>query len=204
MNYMEIITSFAQGDPEWHKARIGSIGGSSISKAVAKGEGKVRKQLLYDMVGEILSGEKKDGYRNSYMEEGLKYEDEARSLYAFRYDVAVEQIAMFRDGPHKHASPDGCVGADGMIEIKTVIPSVYVEAKLTGKIPTQYRKQIMWGLKRAVRFWCDYIVYCPYVKDIDPLLVIRLQRDEKEIIELEVGADEFIAEMLSMVARMRQ
>jgi putative phage-type endonuclease len=201
---MEKITRFVQGDPAWCLARIGSIGGSSISKAVAKGEGKTRKSLLYDMVGEILSGEKKEVYRNSYMEEGLKYEDEARSLYAFQNSVEVEQIAMFRDGPHKHASPDGLVGADGMIEIKTVIPSVFVEAKLTGKIPTQYRKQILWGLRRSGRSWCDYSVYCPYVKDIDPLLIIRLWRDEKEIAELESGADEFIEEMLSMVERVRK
>ena len=200
---MEIITNCIQGDSTWLSLRIGSIGGSSISKAVARGEGKTRKQLLYDMVGEILSGEKKDGYRNNYMDEGLKYEDEARSLYAFRNDVEVEQIAMFKDGPHKHASPDGLIGADGMIEIKTVIPSVYVESKLTGKIPTQYRKQIMWGLKRSLRGWCDYTVYCPYVKEIDPLLVIRLERDEKEIADIEAGADEFISEMLSMVERMR-
>jgi putative phage-type endonuclease len=201
---MEIINNYNQGDPEWHKARIGSIGGSSIGKAVAKGEGKVRKQLLYDMVGEILSGEKKDGYRNSYMEEGLKYEDEARSLYAFQAGVEVAQIAMFRDGPHKHSSPDGVIGTDGMIEIKTVIPSVFVEAKLTGKITTQYRKQMLWGLRRSGRSWVDYAVYCPYVKDIDPLLIIRLERDEKEIAELENGADEFISEMLEMVERMRQ
>ena len=200
---MNIITDCIQGDPAWLALRIGSIGGSSISKAVAKGEGKMRKQLLYDMVGEILSGEKKDSFKTFHMEEGLKYEDEARSLYAFRDDVQVEQIAMFKDGPHKHASPDGCVGVAGMIEIKTVIPSVFVEGKLTGKIPTAYRKQIQWGLKRSGRSWCDYVVYCPYVKDIDPLLVIRLRRDEKEIAELEVGADEFIAEMLEMVERMR-
>lgn len=200
---MEVITNCIQGSPEWLQARIGSIGGSSIGKAVAKGEGKVRKQLLYDMVGEILSGEKKEGFRTVHMEEGLKYEDEARNLYAFQNSVEVEQIAMFRDGPHKHASPDGLVGADGLIEIKTVIPSVYVEAKLTGKIPTAYRKQMLWSLKRSGRFWCDYTVYCPYVQDIDPLLIIRVERNEKEIVELEAGADEFIAEMLSMVERMR-
>ena len=200
----EIITSFEQGSPEWNQARIGSLGGSSIGKAVAKGEGKVRKQLLHDMVGEILSGEKKDGFHSINMDAGVAYEDSARSLYAFRMDVEVEQIAMFRDGPHKHASPDGCVGAEGLIEIKTVIPSVFVESKLTGKIPTAHRKQMQWGLKRSGRGYCDYAVFCPYVKDIDPLLIIRLTRDEKEIAELESGADEFIDEMLEMVDRMRQ
>ena len=201
---MEIIDSFVQGSPEFFKARIGSIGGSSIGKAVAKGEGKTRKQLLYDMVGEILSGEKKDGFKSFHMEEGNKYEDEGRSLYALRNDVEVVQIAMFRDGPHKHASPDGLIGEHGIIEIKTVIPSVFVEAKLTRKIPTPYKKQMLWGLKRSGRLFCDYTVFCPYVKDIDPLLIIRVERNEKEIAELEYGADEFIAEMLEMVERMRQ
>lgn len=201
---MEIIKEFDQLSPEWSKARIGSIGGSSISKAVAKGEGKVRKQLLYDMVGEILSGEKKNNFKTVHMDEGLKYEDEARSLYAFRHDVEVEQIAMFRDGPHKHASPDGVLGDYGLIEIKTVIPSVYVEVKLNKKIATEHRKQMQWCLKRSDLVYCDYVVYCPYVKEIDPLLVIRVERDEKEIAELESGADVFISEMLSMVEAMRK
>jgi hypothetical protein len=201
---IETITSFNQGDPLWHKARIGSLGGSSIGKAVAKGEGKVRKQLLYDMVGEILAGEKKETFKTVYMEEGNKYEPEARALYSFKFDIEVEEIAMFRDGPHKHSSPDGVIGLDGLIEIKTVIPSVFVESKLTGKIPTNYRKQMLWGLRISGRKWCDYVVFCPYVKDIDPLLVMRLQRDEKEIKELDLGADDFISEMLSMVEAMRK
>lgn len=201
---MEIITSFIQGSPEWLQARIGSIGGSAISKAVAKGEGKLRKQLLYDMVGEIISGENKVGYKNHYMDEGLKYEPEARSLYELRFDCNVEQVAMIRNGPNKHTSPDGLIGVDGMLEIKTVIPSVFVEAKLTGKIPTGYRKQMQWGLAQAQRKYCDYAVYCPYLKDIDPLLVIRLKRDEKEIAELELGADEFIKEMIEIVDMVRR
>jgi putative phage-type endonuclease len=201
---IEIITSFNQLDYEWHKARIGSIGGSSIGKAVAKGEGKVRKQLLYDMVGEILSGEKKDTFKTFHMDEGNKYEPEARDLYAFRYDVEVEQIAMFRDGPHKHASPDGLIGEYGLLEIKTVIPSVFVEHKLTKSIPTAHKKQMQWALRCSGRRWCDYAVYCPYIKDIDNLLVIRVKQNPKDIVELDLGADEFIAEMLSMVEAMRK
>jgi hypothetical protein len=201
---IETITSFDQLSDDWMQARIGSIGGSSISKAVAKGEGKVRKQLLYDMVGEILSGQKKDTFKTFHMEEGTKHEPDARSLYSFRYDVEVEQIAMFKDGQHKHSSPDGVVGKEGLIEIKTVIPSVFVEAKLTRKIPTEHRKQMQWGMRCSCRFWCDYVVYCPYVKDIDPMLVIRVEQDPKEITELDLGADAFIYEMLSMVEAMRK
>jgi len=155
------------------------------------------------MVGEILSGKRKESYHDKNMDAGIEYESEARNLYAFRYDVEVQEIFMFRDHPHKHAMPDGVVSDDGMIEIKTVTPSVFVEAKLTKKIPTGYRKQMQWGMARSGRQWCDYVVYCPYVIDIDPLSVIRVYRDEKEIAELESGADEFIEDMLKMVERMR-
>jgi hypothetical protein len=151
-----------------------------------------------------LSGEKKQTYQDYHMAEGIKYEPEARNLYAFRTDSEVEEIAMFRDGPHKHASPDGVIGIEGMIEIKTVIPSVFVESKLTGNIPTNYRKQMQWGLHISGRKWCDYVIFCPYVKDVDPLLITRLTRNEKEIEELNSGADNFISEMLSMVEAMRK
>ena len=46
---------------------------------------------------------------------------------------------------HKHYSPDGLTGDDGMIEIKTVIPSRFVEIKATGKIETAYRKQMQYN-----------------------------------------------------------
>ena len=58
---METI-NVEQGSDGWFAARIGSIGGSSIQSAVAKGEGKTRKSLMYRLIGEILSGVKYEGY----------------------------------------------------------------------------------------------------------------------------------------------
>jgi len=196
---MEIFDTFDQMSPEWMALRVGSIGGSSIFKAVAKGEGKVREQLMWDLVGELMSGKKKEGYASFEMQEGMKYEPIARSFYEFNRDVEVRQIALIKDGPHKHVSPDGLVGADGAIEIKTAIPSVFAKTKVTGKIATDRRKQMQWTLRRSGRSWIDYVMYCPYLLDeIFPMFVIRLERDEKEIATLEVGADEFIGEMLEI------
>jgi len=195
---MEIIKDIPQGSDEWMKMRIGSIGGSSISPAVAKGEGKMRKSLLYTMVGEMLSGQKKETFKSKEMENGLTFEDDGRTLYSFMTDTEVEQIAMFRDGPNKHASPDGVVGDDGLIEIKTVIPSTFVEYKNTGVIPTDYRRQIQWTLHISGRKWCDYVVHCPAIKEIAAVVITRVWRDEKEIYILNDGADMFIEEMLEM------
>ena len=196
---MEVIRDIEQGSEEWSRLRIASIGGSSISKAVAGGQGKMRTQLLYDFVGELLSGEKKNGYTNQFMEEGIKHEDSARKLYEFETGHTVEQVALIlHDNPYFCVSPDGLINDDGMIEIKTVIPSVFVERKLTWCIPTDYRRQIQWSLFVAERQWCDFVNYCPYLKDTYPLITQRVLRDEKEISELQKGADLFISEMLKM------
>jgi len=196
---MEIYTDIDQQSEEWFKLRIGSIGGSSISKAVAGGQGKMRTQLLYDLVGELLSGEKKSGFSNHEMQEGIKYEPEARVLYELTTGHTVNQVALVKMSEHKHDSPDGLVDPGGMVEIKVLIPSRFVEVKATGKIETAYRKQMQWGMGICRRGWCDYVCYCPYVANkVDPLHVIRVNRDDKEIKELDDGANAFIEEMQNL------
>ena len=103
---------------------------------------------------------------------------------------------------HKHYSPDGLVGDDGMIEIKSVIPAVQVETILSGKVPAAYRKQIQWGLHICQRKWCDFVSYSPLIAD-QPLFILRVERDEKLIKELDEGADKFIVEMLALVEKIK-
>lgn len=193
-----IIHNCVQGSDEWNRLRIGSIGGSSISKVMSKGEGKTRKSLMLNMVGEMLSGQKPDSFVSGPMRDGLLYEDEARNLYSFITGNEVEEIGCITEGPHKHTSPDGLIGEDGMVEIKTVIPSTFVEYKLSMKTPTDYRRQMLWGLHIAQRKWCDYVVYSPTIKNTMSLIVQRQERDEIEIAAMDKEADEFIADMLEI------
>ena len=80
---MEILDC-AQNSEEWYQARLGSIGGSSIPKILAKkrgnSESKMRQDLRYQMAAEILTGTREESYSNKYMERGHKYEPEARAL----------------------------------------------------------------------------------------------------------------------------
>ncbi len=204
---IEVIDCFQQGSEAWNIARVGSIGGSSISAVAAKGRGgesKGRKQLLYDMAGEILSGVKKSGYANKAMEDGVTLEPKARTHYCLQNLCEVRQVALIRDAPHKHCSPDGLVGEDGMIEIKCVIPSTFVAYCDGMSMPTDYRRQVQWGLKRSGRTWCDYLVYCELFEGKlrgDNMLTTRIGRDEKEIIALEDEADIFIEDLLSLVKK---
>ena len=198
---MEIINIDQRSD-EWFKLRLGSIGGSSIAEVTAGGTGKTRKTLLYRMAGEILSGQKYNGYQNADMLRGVEQEAEARSLYELVTGTTVQQVGICKESEHTHCSPDGLVGDDGMIEIKCTIPSVHVETIVENVVPAAYRKQIAWSLGITGRAWCDFVSYSPTVSD-KPIFIIRLERNEKLISELRIAADTFIAEMLEIVKKIR-
>ena len=198
---MEIINC-VQGEPEWFKARIGSIGGSSIASVVAAGQGKMRKSLLYTLAGEILSGVKYEGYRNADMDRGVEQEADARNVYAMEREVEVVQVGLVKQNEFRHFSPDGLIGTDGMVEIKCVIPKVQVETIDTGKVDGGYIKQIQWGLFICKRYWADFISWSPLVVDC-PIWIKRVERDEKLIKELIGGAEKFIDELKSLVLKIK-
>jgi len=191
-----------QGTDEWFEARIGSIGGSSIAAVVAKGQGKMRKNLLYRLAGEILSGEKYESYSNAHMERGIEQEAEARDMYEFITGNEVKQVGLVKESGHKHFSPDGLVADDGVLEIKCVIPSVHVETIISDKVPAAYRKQCQWGMFVCESDWCDFVSYSPSVID-RPIWIKRVYRDEKLIEELNGGADKFIEELSAIVDKIK-
>ena len=199
---MEIINC-VQGEPEWFKARIGSIGGSSIASVVAAGQGKMRKSLLYTLAGEILSGVKYEGYRNADMDRGVEQEADARNVYAMEREVEVVQVGLVKQNEFRHFSPDGLIGTDGMVEIKCVIPKVQVETIDTGKVDGGYIKQIQWGLFICKRYWADFISWSPLVVDC-PIWIKRVERDEKVITDLNDGAGRFIDELKSLVLKIKR
>lgn len=197
---MEILDC-EQGSEAWFAARLGSIGGSSISSVVAKGQGKMRKNLLYRLAGEILSGQSYEGYKNFHMERGNEQEGEARDMYELVSENNIEQIGLIRKSPHKHFSPDALCGHN-IIEIKCVIPSVHVETIISDKVPAAYRKQCQWGMFICKSEWCDFISYSPLIID-NPIWIKRVKRDEKLIKELDEGADKFIEELLEVVKKIK-
>jgi len=199
---MEIIEC-EQGSETWKNYRIGSIGGSSIASVVAGGQGKMRKSLLYRLAGEILSGVKYEGYRNADMERGIEQEADARNVYAMEKEIEVEQVGLVKENEFKHYSPDGDPGDDGMIEIKSVIPSVHVETIDMERIDGGYIKQINWGMGIWKKSWCDFISWSPLVTDY-PIWIRRVERDEKLIKELNDGADKFIDELKSLVLKIKR
>ena len=99
-----MIEQLEQNSPEWMEERLGSIGGSGITKAAAKGASK--STYFYKKAAEILSGVHEESFKSTYMDRGHKYEPEARDCYSMVYQVEPRLIGLARHDKNKHYSPD--------------------------------------------------------------------------------------------------
>ena len=188
---------------EWFQARLGSVGGSSISSVMAKGKGKMRKNLLYRLAGEILSGQPYDGYSNHHMTRGTEDEQASLDGYQFITDRNVYNPGIVKQSPNKHYSPDGFCDPNGIIECKSAIPSIHIERIYTEKIEGNYIKQMQWGLFICEREWADFVSYSPFVID-NPLWIKRLKRDEKLIKEMNEECDRFLFDMAMIIKKLKE
>lgn len=191
---MQVI-EVEQGTPEWFTARCAIPTASCASKLLAKGEGKTRLAYMYQLIGEAITGEAVQVWEgNAHTERGHTMEPVARELYERRNKVKVEQCGFIRshdDIGGAGYSPDGLVGDDGAIEIKSRLPHIQAELLDTGKIPRPSFLQMQFGLWVCGRAWCDYVSYWPGM----PLFVQRVEADEKAQTEIREAVIAFHAEM---------
>lgn len=196
------ISLCEQGSPEWQGLRLGIPTASAFSAIMAKGRGgadsRTRQSYLYKLAGELITGQPMEGFTNAHMERGKALEDEARTTYAFLTDVYCERIGFVRNG-RKGASPDALVGADGLVEIKTKLPHLLIEALLRGEFPPEHKAQCQGQLWITGRAWVDLVIYWPGL----PMIITRAWRDEGFIDELAHAVDAFNSELDVIIDRIR-
>lgn len=189
-----------QGTDEWRQARIGSLGASRIADILAKtknGFSASRSNLLAELVSERLTGIAAQSYTNSFMEWGLEQETYARGLYEITKDTLVDQVGLIVHPTiiGTHASPDGLVGEDGLIEIKSPMTATHIATLLAGAAPSKYIPQMQWQMACTGRKWCDFCSYDPRLSDKLKLFVVRVERDDEKIAEMETEVRKFLAEI---------
>lgn len=99
----------------------------------------------------------------------------ARNLYVEHYEAVTEIGFMTRREGLAFGgySPDGLVGDDGLIGIKTEKPHLHMATLLTGEVPTQHMAQLQMGLWVSGRDWIDYVQFSGGM----PLFVERVYPD---------------------------
>lgn len=197
------IHSCEQGSEEWFLCRLGLPTASMFATVMAKGKdggtSVTRKDYLYKLAGEILTGDPMDNYSNGHMERGHEMEGAAREMYAFVNDAEPELVG-FISNHGAGASPDSLIDANGLLEIKTKLPNRHIEALFRDDIPPEHRAQCQGQLWIAEREWLDLAIYWPKL----PLIVRRVTRDEAYIAGLASAVAAFNAELADVVARVRR
>lgn len=189
-----------QGTAEWHAARLGKVTASRMADVTAKtktGWGASRANYLAELLVERLTGVATESYTNAAMQWGTDHEPEARTAYEFMADCAVEPVG-FVDHPSvamTGASPDGLIGADGLLELKCPQSATHIDTLLGSPIPARYTAQMQWQMACTGRAWCDFCSYDPRLPASMRLHIQRVKRDGAFIAELENNVRAFLSEL---------
>lgn len=117
--------------------------------------------ITLGLAAERHSGFTDDTPMNAAMYRGVFDEPIARDVYRGYYAEVRETGFMTRDfGDFTLGySPDGVVGEDGLLEVKSRSQRSHVRNVLSGAVPQENMAQLQCGLLVSGRKWIDYVDY---------------------------------------------
>lgn len=200
--------NIAQGTEEWIALRRGMVTASVVgqlvtAKTLKPAANDYSRALTTSLVAERITGWTDPVYVSNDMLRGTMDEPIARDLYIRHYAPVTETGFMVRDdwGFPIGYSPDGLVGDDGLIEVKSRRQKKHLATILADEVPIENMAQIQAGLLVSGREWCDYLSYCGGM----PMYVRRVKPDERwheAIVEavriFEDNATEMISDYLAV------
>jgi len=201
------IFEVEQNAPEWAVLRCGIPTASCFDKVLAKprkgheAEGsKTRKDYMYQLADEAIYHDPVESYSNANMERGHLLEAEARDIYQLHNEVLAQQVGFVRNHTVRAGcSPDSLIGTEGILEIKTSFPRLWISHLLAGSYPIEHKPQVQGALWITGRQWCDLMLYWPKRRP----LIVRVERDEAYIKELSDAVGKFNVELDHLVAALR-
>lgn len=202
-----------QGTSEWHQVRLGKVTASRIHEVVARVKsgdyGASRKNYMADLFAERLTNTPTDSYVSKEMLWGTDHQADAVAAYEYHTNATVQKIGFVSHQRIAMAgcSPDGFVGADGLVEIKCPNTAQHLSTFFNETIDGQYIKQMQFQMACTGRKWCDFISFDPRLPELSPktkrhmrMVVLRVMRNDAEVAQLEAEAVKFLQELEQMIA----
>lgn len=170
-----------QGTDEWLTLRCGVLTASKM-KDILTPEFKIAKNdktnaLVYELAVQRITRYVEPTYINNDMIRGDEEEILAKAKYNEHY-ANVRNIGFITNNKWGFTigySPDGIIGDDGLIEIKSRKQSLQFKTIVDGIVPKEHMAQIQAGLLVTERKWCDYISYSNGM----PMYTIRVVNNEE-------------------------
>lgn len=177
---LHVYPELEQGSAEWHDKRRGMvtasvIGGLITPKTIKAAANPEARAIFATLVAERITGYTEPTYASDDMLRGHGIEPLAAAIYAEHYGVEVTEVGlMVRDdwGYSLGYSPDGLVGDDGLIEVKSRRQKKHLQTVLSDEVPAENVAQCQMALLVSGRSWLDYVSYCGgmslWVKRVTP------------------------------------
>lgn len=200
-----IHNDLVQGSDEWLRARCGLITASEVklllTPTLKRADNDKSRAHLWELAAQRISNHVEPVYVTDDMLRGHEEEFYARQLYAEKI-APVEEVGFVTNdgfGFTLGCSPDGIVGSDGLIEIKSRRQKYQVQTIVEhwreGTPPSDYILQVQTAMLVTDRAWCDLISYSGGL----PMIPMRIERDPKigaAILEACEAAEAKIAEII--------
>lgn len=195
-----IVVDCAQGTPEWWQARLGIPTASEFDKILTPAKLEPSKSAdgyMNKLIAEWYRGKPDETFQSEWMKRGHEFEDEARQWYAFTHDCEPQKVGFclneIEDTGKIGCSPDALIGDAGGLEIKCVSPGVMVGYVMDGRLPLEYKMQVIGSLLVTGREYWDFLSYHP---DIKPMLIRTHRKDvQKELASLLEALSKFLDQL---------
>lgn len=204
------MSDVIQGSADWHALRVGKVTASRVADVVRRtktGFSTSRANYMAELIAERLTGVPAESYKSTAMQWGIDQEPIARETYEFMTDLEVEQVSFVLHPTiaMAGASPDGFVGADGLVEFKCPLTATHLDTLLGQKIDNDYIIQVQWQMAcRPERKWCDWVSFDPRLPPSMRQFIQRVPRDNVMIASLEKDVATFLTELDSKLSALRQ
>ena len=195
-----------QGSESWFKARMGKISASRIADLMKKtkyGESTYKTRLRMELAIERITGKSASpNFMNQAMHDGVEREPDARTLFEAMTGKEVALCGSF-DHPeivNTSASPDGLLrGENATLEIKCPTHVTHAKNLLSETLDARYQHQVQWQIACTES---DYAYFASYHPDFPPelrLKVVKVEKDDKLIAEIEEAVREFDIEVEGLI-----
>jgi hypothetical protein len=200
---LHVLADLLQGSDEWLDQRRGMVTASVVGKLVTATTVKPAsndnsRALTAQLVAERITGWTDPNYVSDDMLRGHEDEPRAVEKYAEHYAPVTTVGFMVRDdwGFSIGYSPDGLVGDDGLVEVKSPRAKKHLTTVLSGEVPPEHMAQLQCGLLVSGRKWIDFISYCGGL----PMWVKRIEPDPRwheAIVDAVTAFEQTAAEMVA-------
>ena len=182
-----------------HRSResiAAEVGATTLTVA----DNDIARAVVTVLAAERITGRAEDTPMTHAMWRGVEDEPYARDAYA-EHHAPVTEVGFITldldDDTRIGYSPDGLVGDDGLIEIKSRAPKKQIETIIADAVPPENMAQLQVGLFVTGRAWIDYVSFAGGM----PLYVKRVTPDPEWFAVIEKAARTFEADVADLLTR---